>query len=88
MPRAVSAPTHRFAQMENIEETESAKRMLMAKKAAPAPARSQHSMQIPGNYNANFHQHRREVFPTVVCPALLLSPTRTQPHARARSQQS
>lgn len=50
----------------SIEATENAKRSMMethAKKRAfheREEARGGHKMEVPGNYNSNFHQHRRE----------------------------
>lgn len=43
--------------MRTIEQTEKAKRLMMQEQAAPKPAGK---MVIPGNFNANFHMHRRE----------------------------
>lgn len=46
-----------------IERTEDAKRKMMASKAERAAnkaANPRGDVIIPGNYNANFHQHRRE----------------------------
>ena len=43
--------------MQTIEQTEKAKRLMMQDKAAPKPAGK---MVIPGNFNSNFHMHRRE----------------------------
>lgn len=42
-----------------IEETEAAKRRMMAAKLS-SQGRGQSTMVIPGNFNANFHSHRRE----------------------------
>ncbi|KAL1528544.1 hypothetical protein AB1Y20_009887 [Prymnesium parvum] len=46
--------------MANIEQTELAKRKMMAAKAAATSADASWKMSIPGNFNSNFHQHRRE----------------------------
>jgi len=51
------------ARMTVIEETEKAKRAMMAKregKRAHEPPQEGHEMIIPANFNSNFHQHRRE----------------------------
>tara|TARA_B110001452_G_scaffold54919_1_gene42353 strand:- start:1344 stop:2249 length:906 start_codon:yes stop_codon:yes gene_type:complete len=46
--------------MAAIEATELAKRKLMAAKASARAAGPELSMEIPANYNANFHKHRQE----------------------------
>ena len=54
----VEVPVDADAKMAAVEETEAAKRALMAQrlaKGAGAPG-----MTIPTNFNSNFHQHRRE----------------------------
>ena len=48
-----------------IEQTEEAKRLMMEKQRAKKEFQqrdrsSEHQMKVPGNFNANFHQHRRE----------------------------
>ena len=54
------------AKMAVIEETEKAKREMMAKKAGHEQRREreqeerEHQLSIPNNFNSNFHQHRRE----------------------------
>ncbi len=54
------------AKMAVIEETEKAKRAMMAKREggarhrAPEPPQEGHQLTIPANFNSNFHQHRRE----------------------------
>ena len=55
------------ARMTAIEETERAKRDLMERqlkkqrqREAEAHRDGGHTMVVPGNFNANFHQHRRE----------------------------
>jgi hypothetical protein len=45
--------------MKTIEETELAKRKMMAAKMVVAPGKEKGwKVTIPGNFNANFHQHR------------------------------
>ena len=46
--------------MANIEQTELAKRKMMASKAAKSSHGGSWEVSIPGNFNSNFHQHRRE----------------------------
>ena len=49
-----------------IEQTEKAKRAMMDKQRAKQEMREKeqerehHTLVMPGNYNSNFHQHRRE----------------------------
>lgn len=44
--------------METIEATELAKRRMMASKLSKPTSGSTWKLSIPGNFNANFHQHR------------------------------
>ena len=46
--------------MEAIEQTELAKRKLMAQEAAAGRRGGGPQLSIPANFNANFHQHRRD----------------------------
>jgi hypothetical protein len=62
----VEVPLGTEAKMASIEETERAKRAMMERHASKRRAaedegtRAEHKMSVPGNFNANFHQHRRE----------------------------
>ena len=55
------------AKMATIEETERAKREMMAKRVSAAEFKQrdrerEHQLEIPTNYNSNFHGHKREQF--------------------------
>jgi len=59
----MEVPLDAADKMASIEETEKAKRKMMAKQNA-SQSGGQIKMIIPTNYNANFHQHRREMTAT------------------------
>jgi len=60
----MEVPLDATDKMATIEETELAKRKMMAQRNARKPT-SGYSVVVPGNFNSNFHMHRKETIGAV-----------------------